>query len=746
MFYSQIILAKKGPLAKIWLAAHWDKKLGKPQIFNTDIAVSVGTSRSAAFFRVFFFRDFFNFKKNFVCLEKMTDNITNSEVPLALRLSGHLLLGVVRIYSRKVRYLMADCNEALVKIKMAFRPGAVDMEDSAKDKISEGPAVVQNFGEYGRDGGQAGLYALYGRPDGRGGVAGDAFALPFALDEEGEGEPIDASQATWMVASALEGEGTAEADESGWTSAERTGKAAEPTPPEEGEEWAPFDPNMDMDVAGGSYFDTPAAAADDRRVSDVEMARAGASANSSGIMGDLSIDGEPMAPVTQELKSFENEREPDLIMPEEDGLDEAPMDFARDSEADILPPLDMSQSVDDSIPLIEMASTPTSLPPAEQDQDRDNKLEQTQEREKTMELDQESKQEEKQVVPQVEQEVERPKRKRPRRHRVVIDNDATELSSAHIRQMLQDTTDIMVPKFNPAGQKPAEEKATVCGKLSYEQLLSQPNAADGVSLHPELLEAWQKTMRMGERPPFRLRTGAQEVADMRKRGREEEEEMQAEKQAEKEGEGKEVVEKEEKEEELVEDIEMARERESRAEEDVSDLKSLMVDSTKAPEEKSVAEPSTEFPGADTMPEMLFEDQEDAPFQMEMESQDDDLRISSDASVAFSLGHVNDMSEDRLEVSDLPEGGTLAGRWHPHTVKVLKMLRRNMEALKEGEAEPVLSYDEIAKGCSRRTAAGVFFEVLQLKTWDFVDVQQGGTFQDIKITEGPKFDDETPQAS
>mmetsp|Transcript_34292 Transcript_34292/g.77518 ORF Transcript_34292/g.77518 Transcript_34292/m.77518 type:complete len:109 (-) Transcript_34292:1235-1561(-) len=26
MFYSQIILAKKGPLGKIWLAAHWDKK------------------------------------------------------------------------------------------------------------------------------------------------------------------------------------------------------------------------------------------------------------------------------------------------------------------------------------------------------------------------------------------------------------------------------------------------------------------------------------------------------------------------------------------------------------------------------------------------------------------------------------------------------------------------------------------------------------------------------------------------
>lgn len=40
---------------------------------------------------------------------------------MALRLSGQLLLGVVRIYQRKTRYLLDDCNEAMMKIKMAFR-------------------------------------------------------------------------------------------------------------------------------------------------------------------------------------------------------------------------------------------------------------------------------------------------------------------------------------------------------------------------------------------------------------------------------------------------------------------------------------------------------------------------------------------------------------------------------------------------------------------------------------------------
>jgi len=42
MFYSQHVLAKKGMLAKVWLAAHWDSKLTKAQILATDISKSVG--------------------------------------------------------------------------------------------------------------------------------------------------------------------------------------------------------------------------------------------------------------------------------------------------------------------------------------------------------------------------------------------------------------------------------------------------------------------------------------------------------------------------------------------------------------------------------------------------------------------------------------------------------------------------------------------------------------------------------
>jgi N terminus of Rad21 / Rec8 like protein len=46
---------------------------------------------------------------------------------MALRLSGQLLLGVVRIYSRKAKYLLDDCNEALLKIKMVSGPLASNL-------------------------------------------------------------------------------------------------------------------------------------------------------------------------------------------------------------------------------------------------------------------------------------------------------------------------------------------------------------------------------------------------------------------------------------------------------------------------------------------------------------------------------------------------------------------------------------------------------------------------------------------
>ncbi|KAM7205783.1 cohesin subunit rad21 [Naviculisporaceae sp. PSN 640] len=91
MFWSGTLLSATGPLAKAWLSANQERKVSKIQILQHNLQDSVDAI------------------------------ITPNDAPLALRLSGQLLLGVVRIYSRKARYLLDDCNEALMKIKMAFR-------------------------------------------------------------------------------------------------------------------------------------------------------------------------------------------------------------------------------------------------------------------------------------------------------------------------------------------------------------------------------------------------------------------------------------------------------------------------------------------------------------------------------------------------------------------------------------------------------------------------------------------------
>lgn len=117
MFYAHIVLAKKGPLARIWLAAHWDKKITKAHVFETNIEQSV-------------------------------DGIMQPKVKLALRTSGHLLLGVVRIYARKAKYLLADCNEAFVKIKMAFRPGMVDLPEEHREAAVNAITLPEVFHDF----------------------------------------------------------------------------------------------------------------------------------------------------------------------------------------------------------------------------------------------------------------------------------------------------------------------------------------------------------------------------------------------------------------------------------------------------------------------------------------------------------------------------------------------------------------------------------------------------------------------
>ncbi|XP_051281017.1 double-strand-break repair protein rad21-like protein 1 [Dicentrarchus labrax] len=114
MFYTQLFTSKRGPLAKIWLAAHWERKLTKAHVFECN-------------------------------LETTISDIMSPKMKIGLRTSGHLLIGVVRIYSRKAKYLLADCSDALVKIKMAFRPGQTDMPVEELEAAQKAITLVEDF-------------------------------------------------------------------------------------------------------------------------------------------------------------------------------------------------------------------------------------------------------------------------------------------------------------------------------------------------------------------------------------------------------------------------------------------------------------------------------------------------------------------------------------------------------------------------------------------------------------------------
>ena len=113
MFYSEFVLAKKSPLGNVWLAAHWTKKLTSAMIAKSDVV-------------------------------EACNSIIHPAAPLALRTSGHLLLGVVRIHDSKQKVLMTDCSNALVKIKVCMQI-RISTDANIAMRISPPPCRAHTF-------------------------------------------------------------------------------------------------------------------------------------------------------------------------------------------------------------------------------------------------------------------------------------------------------------------------------------------------------------------------------------------------------------------------------------------------------------------------------------------------------------------------------------------------------------------------------------------------------------------------
>ncbi|KAL7107596.1 hypothetical protein ACP275_06G065000 [Erythranthe tilingii] len=90
MFYSHQLLARKAPLGQIWMAATMHAKIHRRKLDKLNII-------------------------------KICEEILNPSVPMALRLSGILMGGVVIVYERKVKLLYDDVNRLLVEINEAWK-------------------------------------------------------------------------------------------------------------------------------------------------------------------------------------------------------------------------------------------------------------------------------------------------------------------------------------------------------------------------------------------------------------------------------------------------------------------------------------------------------------------------------------------------------------------------------------------------------------------------------------------------
>jgi hypothetical protein len=146
MFYSHSLLAKKGPLARVWLAAHWEKKLTRASIQQTDIKKAAGAcsgengrarnrvAPAGAPFpgaaRPSRIRIVSNIPRAPCPHALSADEIRKPAQPLALRLSGQLLLGITRIYHKKVTLLYEDGQSALKKLSEFFKPENLDVNEA----------------------------------------------------------------------------------------------------------------------------------------------------------------------------------------------------------------------------------------------------------------------------------------------------------------------------------------------------------------------------------------------------------------------------------------------------------------------------------------------------------------------------------------------------------------------------------------------------------------------------------------
>jgi hypothetical protein len=395
------------------------------------------------------------------------------------------------------------------------------------------------------------------------------------------------------------------------------------------------------------------------------------------------------------------------------------------------------------------------------------------------------------------EEEKKPRKRRRKRRKVVIDNNATELLTEHIRDMISNTDGIVRTMIHPASiwdeeglgrdyktlvkERLARDGITIINftttastttggnnkkksstnkkngenvvpSLTRPFLVDESEMNGGESrLHPDLQKLWQDNYwkALDQPCPFkRLDVAAAEDGD------------------------------DAMEDEPVDDVERVRRDDGKADDD-SDLGSQQSDLNVEKEDQEpqeggppLDEDDFNFPTGDDDDEEEEEQEEDAPVpDFGDDEEEQDLGVvnrSRDENDMLELGMANDMILDSDEDDDdddddlanrqaLGDVASSTTKWHKHTVRVFQHLKKCMKdpnqeydgggaaSAEDADDEPKkdlpeqISFKDLTKNVvSRRNAASVFFEMLQLKTWDFIDLDQEDSYGDITISPGIRF--------
>jgi cohesin complex subunit SCC1 len=311
-------------------------------------------------------------------------------------------------------------------------------------------------------------------------------------------------------------------------------------------------------------------------------------------------------------------------------------------------------------------------------------------------------------------------RRRTKRRKVIMDaNGVTQLSNEHIRSMIADTSDITLPIVHPSTWVPGVTKSFVLTDqqvlykyLSHEELFCRPSLGDDGQLAPELIALWKRHNApiLGKPFPYKMQ---EDEAD-------EEEEVA---------------------------------RQAQAEGDEEEETSMHSRAVADDDDMPFPENDDPFPEGNGGG-IPFDDEEEPP-----PLEDDRMSLGPDSpgnssqksfESIFSLGATNGLDEDDLDRAD--DAVTAAtSKWHKNTIKVFAVLKKSMAPQDDDDDSDVdaaapkseMSFEEISKGVTRRTAAGVFFELLQLKTLNYIELNQDESFGDILISPGVKFLEDPP---